>query len=238
VAVRVPSHPIARQLLEATDLPIAAPSANLFGRPSPTHPEHVLHDLNGRIDAVLDGGPTTIGVESTIVDISSMPPRLLRPGGLATEAIEQLLGVRLLPPPKNASDSAQLAPGLLPAHYSPRTPLTLITGPPSSARACLREQVQAALDAHKKVGVLLLEEDRQVIPCAARIEAVGSWSDPSAIAVRLFDAIRALDAAGLDMIFARQLADPSIGLGQALADRLRRAARHVVATQDQNAARG
>src|SRR5204863_8791635 len=105
VAVRVPAHPIARALLRATDLPIAAPSANLFGRPSPTRGEHVLHDLDGRIDAVVVGGSATVGVESTIVDISSMPPRLLRPGGLATEDIEQMLGVRLLRPPMSANGS-------------------------------------------------------------------------------------------------------------------------------------
>src|SRR5919199_3114015 len=99
VAVRVPSHPVARALLDATRLPLAAPSANLFGRPSPTRAEHVLADLDGRIDAVLDGGPTEVGVESTIVDVSSTPPRLLRPGGLAAETIERVLGVALAAPP-------------------------------------------------------------------------------------------------------------------------------------------
>src|SRR6266536_5239872 len=136
VAIRVPAHPVARALLGAARLPIAAPSANLFGRPSPTRGEHVLHDLNGRIDAVVDGGLATVGVESTIVDISSMPPRLLRPGGLATEDIEQVLGVRVLAPP-TAANGAQLAPGLLPTHYAPRTGLTLVTGAPLRARSRL-----------------------------------------------------------------------------------------------------
>jgi L-threonylcarbamoyladenylate synthase len=231
VAVRVPAHPIARALLEATGLPLAAPSANLFGRPSPTRGEHVLQDLDGRIDAVVDGGSATVGVESTIVDISSMPPRLLRPGGLATEDIEQLLGVRLLPPPQ-ATDGSQLAPGLLPTHYAPRTPLTLIVGLPVRARPRLLREISAALASGAKVGVLAVEEDQGLIPPEARVQIVGSWSDPSTTATRLFDAIRVLDAAGLDLIFARELADPWIGLGQALADRLRRAAQHVVDTQD------
>jgi L-threonylcarbamoyladenylate synthase len=231
VAVRVPAHPIARALLEATGLPIAAPSANLFGRPSPTRGEHVLHDLDGRIDAVVDGGSATLGVESTIVDISSMPPRLLRPGGLATEDIEQVLGVRLLSPP-TAANGAQLAPGLLPTHYAPRTGLTLVSGPPARARPRLLTEIASALASGARVGVLAVEEDRQVIPLEARVELVGAWSDPSTTATRLFDAIRVLDAAGLDVIFARELADPSIGLGQALEDRLRRAARHVVDTRD------
>jgi L-threonylcarbamoyladenylate synthase len=227
VAVRVPAHPVARELLEATDLPIAAPSANLFGRPSPTRAEHVLQDLDGRIDAVVDGGPTTVGVESTIVDISSMPPTLLRPGGLATEEIEHLLGVRLAAP-----DGSQVAPGLLPTHYAPRTPLTLVLGPPLAARSRLLSEVNAALAAERRVGVVAVEEDQPLLPPAAQVEVVGAWSDPSTTAARLFEVIRALDNAGLDMIFARQLADPSIGLGQALADRLRRAARHAVDTRD------
>jgi L-threonylcarbamoyladenylate synthase len=231
LAVRVPAHPIARALLVATGLPIAAPSANLFGRPSPTRGEHVLHDLDGRIDAVLDGGSATVGVESTIVDISSMPPRLLRPGGLATEDIEGVLGVRLLPPPATAN-GAQLAPGLLPTHYAPRTGLTLVIGPPTRARPRLLSEVSAALTSGHRVGVLAVQEDRHDIPPEARFELVGAWSDPSKTATRLFDAIRSLDAAGLDVIFARELADPSIGLGQALADRLRRAARHVVDSRD------
>jgi L-threonylcarbamoyladenylate synthase len=231
LAVRVPAHPIARALLVATGLPIAAPSANLFGRPSPTRGEHVLHDLDGRIDAVLDGGSATVGVESTIVAISSMPPRLLRPGGLATEDIEGVLGVRLLPPPATAN-GAQLAPGLLPTHYAPRTGLTLVIGPPPRARPRLLSEVSAALTSGQRVGVLAVEEDRHDIPPEARVELVGAWSDPSKTATRLFDAIRSLDAAGLDVIFARELADPSIGLGQALADRLRRAARNVVDSRD------
>jgi L-threonylcarbamoyladenylate synthase len=231
VALRVPSGRVARELLAATDLPIAAPSANLFGRPSPTRAEHVLQDLDGRIDAVLDGGPTVVGVESTIVDISSMPPRLLRAGGLAAEAIERVLGVRFGPPPA-PTEGPLPAPGLLPTHYAPRTPLVLISGPSSMARTRLQAEVQRALDAHQRVGVLVLDEDRDVIPTAARAEVVGAWSAPETSAARLFAAIRALDAAGLDVIFTRDLADPALGLGRALADRLRRAARQVVDSRD------
>src|SRR5205085_1569396 len=95
VGVRVPGHPVARALLRAAGVPVAAPSANTFGRPSPTRADHVLDDLDGRIDAIVDGGPTSVGVESTIVDLVRMPPRLLRPGGVAAEAIEAVLGVRL-----------------------------------------------------------------------------------------------------------------------------------------------
>ena len=225
VAVRVPSHPVARALLDATRLPLAAPSANRFGRPSPTRARHVLDDLDGRIDAVVDGGRTNVGVESTIVDVACMPPRLLRPGGLAAEEIEDVLGVRLLQAGP-AHLGPQAAPGMLPVHYSPRTALTLIVGP--SARERLIREAATAAGQGQRVGVLALEEDVTSLPTAARVEIVGAWSDPATSATRLFDAVRALDAADLDVMFARELADPTLGLGRALADRLRRAARRII----------
>ncbi|MBV8716613.1 MAG: threonylcarbamoyl-AMP synthase [Chloroflexi bacterium] len=228
VGVRVPSHPVAAAILRACDLPIAAPSANLFGRPSPTTAQHVLDDLDGRIDAVVDGGPATVGVESTIVDVCSSPARLLRPGGVAAEAIEAVLGERLALPEKRTG--AQLAPGMLPVHYAPRTPLSLVVG--SHARDRLRLEVASALDRGERVGVLALSDDLTYLPGGVRVEVVGGWSEPRVSAARLFDALRALDAAGLDVLFARDLADPELGLGRALADRLRRASRQVLDTRD------
>jgi L-threonylcarbamoyladenylate synthase len=224
VGVRVPSHPVAQELLQAAGLPIAAPSANLFGRPSPTRAAHVLEDLDGRIDAVLDGGPTLVGVESTIVDLSTAEPRLLRPGGIAAEAIEAVLGLRLSLPA--TAHGPQPAPGLLPVHYAPRTPLTLIRG--DGARARLLAEVAAALARGQRVGVVALEEDASALPTDAHLEVVGAWSDPTRSAARLFEAMRALDNAGLDILFARELANPDEGLGRALADRLRRASRRVL----------
>src|SRR5579872_7505843 len=162
VGVRVPSHPVAHRLLTAAGVPVAAPSANLFGRPSPTTARHVLDDLDGRIDAVVDGGHADVGVESTIVDVSSNPPRLLRPGGLAAEAIEAVIGQRLLTLAPHSGP--QEGPGMLSVHYAPRTPLTLIVGPPDAARARLVAEVQRALDAGQRVGVLALEEDTAVLP--------------------------------------------------------------------------
>src|SRR5579872_7490105 len=142
VGVRVPSHPVAHRLLTAAGVPIAAPSANLFGRPSPTTARHVVDDLDGRIDAVLDGGPATVGVESTIVDLSGNVPRLLRPGGLPSESIEAALGTTLAHATQH--DGPQEAPGMLSVHYAPRTPLTLIRGPYAAARAQLLEEVTRA----------------------------------------------------------------------------------------------
>ncbi|HTD76105.1 MAG TPA: L-threonylcarbamoyladenylate synthase [Chloroflexota bacterium] len=227
VAVRVPAHPVARELLRATGLPVAAPSANRFGRPSPTRARHVLNDLDGRIDAVIEGGPANVGVESTIVDVASATPRLLRPGGLPAEEIEEVLGVALLPQGP-AGLGPQAAPGLLPVHYAPRTALTLIVGPSPSARVRLIHEVQLALSQAQRVGVLALDDDVSCLPQGARLEIVGQWSDPATTAQRLFDAVRALDAASLDIIYARDLADPTLGLGRALADRLRRASRRII----------
>jgi L-threonylcarbamoyladenylate synthase len=224
VGVRVPSHPVAMQLLQAADLPVAAPSANLFGRPSPTRAEHVLEDLAGRVDLILDGGPTDVGVESTIVDLSGARPRLLRPGGLAAEAIEAALGVTLEGPPARATPGPQVSPGLLSTHYAPRTPLVLILGSPEVARERLRQELQQ----DRRLGVLLLDEDLDLVPEHVLVQRVGSWHTPEVAAARLFEALRALDRAGLEQIYARGLADPRAGLGRALADRLRRAAARVI----------
>jgi L-threonylcarbamoyladenylate synthase len=225
VALRVPAHPLADALLVASDLPIAAPSANRFGRPSPTRAAHVLDDLAGRIDAVLDGGPTEVGVESTIVDLSGEQPRLLRPGGLAAEEVEAALGVPLLPPTPAARPQA---PGMLPAHYAPRTPLVLVTGSAQQACARLFAEVAHALASGQRVGALLLQDDPDA--AGAAVERLGTYADPRGSAVRLFDALRSLDGQGLDVLFARELADPTSGLGRALADRLRRAASRVIET--------
>jgi L-threonylcarbamoyladenylate synthase len=116
----------------------------------------------------------------------------------------------------------------MPVHYSPRTPLTLIVGPPAAAQARLWTTVESAAAAGQQVGVLALEEDGALFSGPVRLETVGSWSEPARSAARLFEAIRSLDGANLDLLFARELADPTVGLGQALADRLRRAAQRII----------
>jgi L-threonylcarbamoyladenylate synthase len=229
VGVRVPSHPVARAILEAADLPIAAPSANLFGRTSPTAAQHVLEDLDGRIDAVVDAGPTQVGVESTIVDLTSSRPRLLRPGGLAAEAVEAVLGVRLEVAVASHA-GPQVAPGMLAVHYAPRTPLVLIVG--ATARQRLIKEVEAAVSDGQQVGVLALADDVALLAREAVREVVGEWTQPEDTAKRLFEAMRKLDAMHLDVLFARELGDPSQGLGRALADRLRRASRRVLDSRD------
>lgn len=126
VAVRVPGHPLAREMIRLAGCPVAAPSANLFGRVSPTTAEHVLEQLAGRIDLVLDGGPCSVGVESTVLDVTTLPPTLLRPGGIPVEAIEGLIGPVARVSAAGASPTPLAAPGMLPQHYAPRTPLRLV----------------------------------------------------------------------------------------------------------------
>jgi L-threonylcarbamoyladenylate synthase len=209
VAVRVPSHPVARALLAAADVPIAAPSANLFSRPSPTRATHVRDDLDGRIDMIVDAGPTLVGVESTVLDLCSDVPTVLRPGAVALEELRAMLGrVDLLVRAQPSEDAAAMpSPGLLSKHYSPRAPLTLYEGHPDAVTARIRADERAATAAGHRVGVL----------------DFSSNGDLSAVAARLFDSLRELDAAGVDLILASGVGATD-GLGLAIQDRLRRAA--------------
>jgi L-threonylcarbamoyladenylate synthase len=222
VAIRVPAHPIAQALLRAADIPVAAPSANLFSRPSPTRAAHVLEDLDGRIDLLLDGGSTQVGVESTVLDLSGELPTVLRPGAVTIEMLQPILGqVRTRSQHADAAGPMR-SPGLLARHYSPRAPLTLFDGPRDRALERIAHAALAAQQAGRRVGVLLPDDDPLDLPDAVR-PMLGSANDPGAIAARLYAALRELDAAGVDEILARAL--PEAGdLGPAIGDRLRRAA--------------
>ncbi len=206
VAVRVPAHPVAHALLAAAGIPVAAPSANLFSRPSPTRAAHVLEDLDGRIDMVLDGGATQVGVESTVLDLSGSVPVVLRPGAVTLDMLRPLLpDVRLRD--AAATDGPQRSPGLLAKHYSPRAPLTLYEG--ASARARLQADADGARAAGRRVGLFVPEDDA------------------AAVAARLYAALREFDADGVDEILACLPPDAG-GLSPAVADRLRRAAGRIV----------
>jgi L-threonylcarbamoyladenylate synthase len=207
VAVRLPMHPVARGILEAFGGPVVAPSANLSGHVSPTSAEHVAADLGGRIDLIIDGGPVNVGVESTIVGCFDTP-MLLRPGGLPREEIERVLGHALARPPEDAAHETNqpLAPGMLASHYAPRTPVRL------NAR-----EVAA--------GEALLAFGADPIPGTDKALAVMNLSargDLNEAATHLFGYLRALDAKGGRAIAVMPV--PPHGLGEAINDRLRRAA--------------
>jgi L-threonylcarbamoyladenylate synthase len=231
-AVRVPAHPVARALIAAAGVPIAAPSANRFTRTSATTAAHVLDDLGGRIDLVLDGGPATAGIESTVVAVEGGRARILRPGALTFEALEALVrdvpGARLDYAATGGAGAAA-SPGLLAKHYAPQAPLVAVFGEGPEALEAFRAVLRQEAGAGRRVGALLCTEDvalaRDAAP-ALVAEDLGSARQPEAVARRLFAAMRALDAAGVDVIVARPF--PPVGLGVALQDRLRRAASRVV----------
>lgn len=220
VAVRVPSHPVAHALLTAAAIPIAAPSANLFSRPSPTTAAHVLEDLRDRIDIVLDGGPTSVGVESTVVDLTGLRPAVLRPGAITEAMLRQV--VADIETRRVLHDAAipATSPGTLARHYSPRAPLTLYEGPPEVAIAHIRADADAARQRGQRVGIVAMDEDDIQV---GQIVRIGPATQADVVAARLYAALRRLDSEGVDLILARQFPSEQ-GLGRAIRDRLSRAA--------------
>jgi L-threonylcarbamoyladenylate synthase len=235
VGVRIPAHPVALALLRAANLPVAAPSANRFMHTSPTTAAHVLADLDGRIACVLDGGPTTVGVESTVVDLTTSPPRLLRPGGVTLEDLRAILPDIIVPgSPESESEPASAepthAPGQMARHYAPHTRLIVFDAPEatgaaaqSAMLAAMLAEAAAARSRGDRVGALAADEEAATLENAGvRVARLGPVSDLAAISRRLYAALRELDAAGLDVLLAHSFGRQ--GLGLALEDRLRRAA--------------
>lgn len=223
VAVRVPSHSVARALITAAGLPVAAPSANLFSRPSPTRASHVLADLNERVDIILDGGATTVGVESTVVDLSAAPATILRPGAISADHLRELLpDIRMQRPPAQPAD-AMRAPGMLEKHYSPRTPLILYAGERSAALRALHRDARDRLDRGERVVVLAYTNDvRELRSLAVDVVELGSEAHPESVARRLYAALRESDEYGAHAILVRSM-NIEHPLSAAIHDRLRRA---------------
>jgi L-threonylcarbamoyladenylate synthase len=235
VAVRVPSHPVARALIAAAGVPVAAPSANLFMRTSATTAAHVVEDLGDRVDLILDGGPAPYGVESTVVAVSKSEVRLLRPGATTAEAIAEVLSELEPPLPLLMGAAGKTAsPGLLARHYSPRAALFLFTGDREQTRPALQAAIRDATTSGHCVGALLVDEDLALLDgltAQPQVAGLGSEADLAGVASRLFDGLRRLDAAGCQAIYARTFG--TAGLGLAILDRLTRAAH-----RDDSAPRG
>jgi L-threonylcarbamoyladenylate synthase len=214
VAVRMPAHPVALALIQAAQTPLAAPSANRSGLPSPTTAQHVFGDLRGRIPLILDAGPTHIGLESTVLDVTCIPPVILRPGGITREALEAVLGQLR----ETASMAQQRrSPGTRYRHYSPRARLWLVE---DGQAEMLEVALAKALQRGARVGCLLHRlEPEHLPPQVEVIRLSGSLAD---YAQGLFSALRRLDGLGLDVIVVEEV--PEQGLGVAVMDRLRRAA--------------
>ncbi|MCW4045588.1 MAG: L-threonylcarbamoyladenylate synthase [Candidatus Bathyarchaeota archaeon] len=224
IAIRMPQHNVALALINESSCPIAAPSANLAGKPSPTSAQHVFDDLNGRIDAVLDAGATCIGVESTVLDMSVNPPMVLRPGGTPFEALKKALGDVRLHPFVVAEEEVPLAkarsPGMRHKHYAPNARVFLVEGAVPAVVAKVKELTEAYRLKQCKVGVLATDETMAAYSANA-VKSLGSRFNLAAVAQNLFRLLREFDSEGVDVIIAEGV--PAEGLGLAVMNRLRKA---------------
>jgi L-threonylcarbamoyladenylate synthase len=220
VGVRIPAHPVARALIDAAQTPIAAPSANLFGSTSPTTASHVLEDLDGRIDAVLDAGPADVGVESTVIDPTQDDPVIYRPGGITREQIEEVIGhvhvaeqeIREDTPPQSLE-----SPGLGIRHYAPKAKVVLVENEDE-----LSEVAITILQHGQKLGLMLPSNWLEGLQCEATVFDWGRWDRPEELAQRLYAGLRWLDEQQVAVTICP--VPPAEGLGAAIRDRLRKAA--------------
>lgn len=226
VGVRMPDHPIALAIIEQAGVPIAAPSANRSGRPSPTTAAHVLSDLDGRVAGVLDGGATGVGVESTVIDVTVDPPIILRPGGITREQMEAVIGpVDLDPSFQVGAVETPRAPGMKYTHYAPEGELWLVTGEAAKVREKMAEMLRVAKAHGQKTGVLATEESLaywKEHPEADVVLSVGSHSDLGEVAQQLYAVLRDFDDKQAQYIVGGTFSRD--GLGMAVMNRLEKAA--------------
>jgi L-threonylcarbamoyladenylate synthase len=227
VGVRMPDHPLALALIRAAGVPVAAPSANRSGRPSPTTARHVQQDLDGRIAAILDGGETGVGVESTVLDLTVTPPMILRPGGITREQLLEVLAeVAVDPAFAAAKTQAPRSPGMKYTHYAPQGELWLVDGKGADGvREKMRELLQQAKAQGLSTGVLATDEtisDWQTSPGIDAVLSCGSSQDPASIARHLYACLRQFDDLGIQYIVAETF--PRAGMGMAVMNRLEKAA--------------
>ncbi len=224
VAIRMPQHAVALALIRESRCPLAAPSANLAGKPSPTSAKHVLEDLDGRIDAILDGGPTPIGVESTVLDLSVDPAIVLRPGGTSLEALKRVFGKVKLHPFVSAEKELNIdnprSPGMKHKHYAPKAQLILVEGSLSPVMATVKSLIGKYWLQNKRVGVLATDETAWAYE-ADVVKSLGSRRNLDVMAANLFRLLREFDDESVDIIIAEDV--PTQGLGLAVMNRLRKA---------------
>lgn len=230
VAVRMPSHPVARAPIRESGVYIAAPSANTSGRPSPTKAEHVKEDLDGRIDMILDGGAVGIGLESTIVDLSTGVPTILRPGYITGEMLEDVLGEVQVDPAilsqKMNPNIVAKAPGMKYRHYAPKGQMTIIEGDTGKVVDEINRLVKEKTDEGCSVAVIATEETKDAYACA-NVRSVGSRATEGSIAAGLYDILREMDHIGAEYIYAESFEKDT--LGKAIMNRmLKAAAYHVI----------
>ncbi|WP_369901711.1 L-threonylcarbamoyladenylate synthase [Bacillus manliponensis] len=221
VGVRMPDHPVARALIEQANVPVAAPSANRSGRPSPTLASHVYEDLQGKIAGIVDGGATGVGVESTVLDCTSSVPTILRPGGITKEQLEEVIGEVAVDPALLDETEKPKSPGMKYTHYAPKAPLSIVEG----SRSFIQKLVTEKREEGYKVGVLTTEEYSHIYD-ADVVLSCGLRTDLSTVATKLYDTLRTFDSNGVNIIFSESF--PNSGIGSAIMNRLTKAAGHHV----------
>ncbi|OEF99888.1 threonylcarbamoyl-AMP synthase [Vulcanibacillus modesticaldus] len=222
VAVRMPNHPIALTIIEAANLPIAAPSANRSGKPSPTTAEHVFNDLNGKIDGIVDGGPTGVGVESTVIDLTGDVPMVLRPGGVTIEELQEVLGEVKLDPAIVGQKEQPRSPGMKYRHYAPTGEMWIVKGDDREIIKKINSLIKEKSLIGKKVGILTTNDHRESFQEADLILAYGTKDNLYPLAEHLYEALRIFDLNGIDYILAEAVEEKGIGL--AIMNRLKKAA--------------
>ena len=228
VAVRFPSHPVARAFIEASGGFIAAPSANISGRPSPTNGQHVYEDMNGRIEMIIDSGPCSIGLESTIIDFTQSSPMMLRPGYVNEEMLSEVLGEVTKDPAvfgNTLTNELPKAPGMKYRHYAPKGSLTIVSGECDA----VREYIKKAIDAKscgQRVGVLISHENAEYFKAADFVGDIGNRDNEEEIASRLYELLRKCDEENINIIYSEEFDTPRLGL--AIMNRLIKAAGHRV----------
>ena len=225
VAVRMPSHKVARDFIRISGRMIAAPSANTSGRPSPTNADHVWQDLNGKIEGIIDGGSVDIGLESTIVDLSEGIPTILRPGYITKAMLEEVVDeVRIDPGILSENEKVRpKAPGMRYKHYAPKGDLTIINGEQEAVVRYINEAAKQAVSEGKRVGIIATEETCGLYE-EGEVLTIGSREDEDAIARNLYGILRSFDQLGVEVIYSESFSTPRIG--QAIMNRLFKAAGH------------
>lgn len=224
VAVRFPSHPVAIAIIRASGLPIAGPSANSSGKPSPTRASHVAFDLSGKIDMIVDGGAAEWGLESTIVDVSGEIPIILRPGAITKEMMEAVVDEVLIDPAilsKPSDDLRPKAPGMKYTHYSPAAKVTLVKGDSNAVIRKINQLCTSDSAQGKKTGVMATEETKEFYQ-ADVVLSLGKRESPEEIGANLFKFLRKFDFLGVDMVYSEVF--PEVGEGLAIMNRLNKAA--------------
>lgn len=223
IAIRIPENTIAREIIKLSGLPIAAPSANISGRPSPTSAKHVIEDLNGQVDMIVDGGESSIGIESTVLDLTTDIPMILRPGGTTKAMIESVIGAVILDKHlmNTSENEVPRSPGMKYKHYAPKGRLGIYDGNTIKVVKVINASIQRSIGCGDKPGVIATIEDKELYECDTVI-VIGSKHKPKELAANLFKVLREMDELGVERIYIRAFKEE--GIGVATMNRLLKAA--------------